>query len=282
MSIHFINLLDDTDRLGSNLARYISVILVAIKHNYKINFVKPKHEYSCYDSIFVEALFNFVDHYNNKFGNAEEEENTLITNSEFFQKMIKSVIYIQSDFISAFKEHIFTEKFKENLSELAERKNYFVPYNVEKTIVVHLRLDDVRDKYIDSNRRCNCSMNFRNIIDNDDINYTFPGWAGQSAMREEEIGMVIDKALSIYNEYDVIIITNGEHTLPYKTIHSNDYSYDFYLLCNSKVLIGSMSTFSLASMFFGNHNKVYYPLWDHAVFFGLTTKYDKTNNIELF
>jgi len=282
MSIRFIYLFDDTDRLGSNLARYISIILVAIKHNYKISFVKPKHEYSCYDSIFVEALFNFVDHYNNKFENADEEENNLITNNDFFQKLIKSVIYIQSDFITAFKEHICTEKFNENLRELAERKNYFVPYNVEKTIVVHLRFDDVCDKFIDSNHRGNCSMNFRNIINNDDINYTFPGWAGQSAMRENEIQMVINKALSIYNDYEVLIITHGEHTLPYKTIHSNDYSYDFYLLCNSKVLIGSMSTFSLAPMFFGNHDKVYYPLWDHAVLFGLTTKYDKTNNIEFF
>ena len=80
----------------------------------------------------------------------------------------------------------------------------------------------------------------------------------------------------------MIIITNGTHSLPYKTINNTDVSYDLFLLSNSKVLIGSMSTFSFSAILFGNHSYVYYPLWDHIPCFGLTTKYDKTTNIEIF
>lgn len=100
-------------------------------------------------------------------------------------------------------------------------------------------------------------------------------------MKEEEIQTIIDKALSIYKNYEVVIVTNGRHTLPYKTITNTDESYDLFLLCSANVLIGSMSTFSFSALYFGNHEKIYYPLWEHAVCFGLTTTYDKTS-IDLF
>ena len=87
-----------------------------------------------------------------------------------------------------------------------------------------------------------------------------------------------------YCDYELIVVTmpNSNHCLPYKTIRSDDESYDMFLLSKCKILIGSASTFSYAAMFFGDHEKIYYPLWDHAVLFGLTTIYDKTKNIILF
>jgi hypothetical protein len=72
---------------------------------------------------------------------------------------------------------------------------------------------------------------------------------GQAAMKEEEVQGIIDKAVSVYKNYEVVIITNGQHNLPYKTITNTDESYDLFLLCNAKVLIGSMSTFSFAAVF---------------------------------
>lgn len=280
----YINLLDRGDRLGANLTFYISTILTAIKHNYKICLIKPKTEYSYYNSIFVESLLDFVDDYNerNFRDTAADEDNLIIQDDDYFKKIIKNILDIKCDFVTAFKECIFTHTFKNKLNKLAETRNYTIPYNTEKTIVVHLRLDDTRDTFINIEDRTNFSIKFKNIIDNDDRNFTFPGHKGQSAIKEDYIKEIIEKALTIYKDYEVIIVTNGQHTLPYKTIYNTDESYDLFLLCNSTVLIGSMSTFSFSAILFGNHKYVYYPLWDHAVFFGLTTKYDKTNIINLF
>jgi len=283
-NIKFVELKDHNDRLGTHLILYISTILVAIKNNYKICFIKQKSEYKYYTSIFVTTLFDFIEDYNKiNFGDIhEEEKNAMHQGNYYFPKIIKSILEIKCDFVTACKESIFKGKYKEMLYEQARIKNYSIPYNTEKTIVVHLRLDDRKDIYVDVTTRNNYSMQFKNIIDADDSNYKFPGRKGQSALKEDEIKSIIEKALLVYKDYEVIIITNGKHNLPYKTISSNDASYDLFLLCNSTVLIGSMSSFSFAAMMFGNHKAIYYPIWDHAVCFGLTTKYDKTKNIVFF
>jgi len=279
---NYIRLFDRGDRLGSHLSSYIATILLAIKKRCKIILLKPKTEYFYYNSIFVELLFNFIEYYNEQYLNTNEEKNFIVESGDFFKQMINCVIEIKSDFITAFKDNIFIQKFKENLNELAKNRNYTIPYNTEKTIVVHLRLDDKSTVFVNNDSRYSCSTNVRNIIDNDDINYSSFDWAGQSAIEEEEITKIINRALEMYTDYEVIIVTNGNHTLPYKTINSTDESYDLFLLCNSPVIIGSMSTFSFCSLLFGNHKAIYYPLWDHIVLFGLTTKYDKNNIIEFF
>jgi hypothetical protein len=282
-SINIINFIDRTDRLGANLSWYVSTILIAIKNNYKIKFIKPKNEYSYSNSIFVELLFNFIEDYNERYdGNTLVKENLIKERDDYFYKTINCLLDIKCDFVTAFKDSILTQKYKKKFNELAQNRNYTIPFNIEKTIVIHLRLDDMANNFVSYNDRKNYSMKFKNIIDNDDINYTFPGYAGQSAIKEDEITSIIERVLNIYKDYEVIIITNGKHTLPYKTIYSYDESYDLFLLCNSTVLIGSMSSFSFASILFGNHKYIYYPLWDVAVCFGLTTKYDKTDIIEIF
>jgi hypothetical protein len=285
-NIKFINLGDmgDRDRLGSQLNWYICTILVAIKNKYEIRFRKPKKDYDYFHSIFVESLFSFVEDYNaTTFGNTLDDETELIEEDcNYFRKMTKGVINIKNDFVTAFKESVYTQKFKDNFLRLAKTRNYVIPFDTEKTIVVHLRLDDVKHRFINDETRKKFSTIYKTIIDNDDINYTYPGWAGQSALSEDKIKEIIEKALTIYKDHEVIIITNGLHTLPYKTINSNDESYDLFLLANANVLIGSMSTFSFMGVMFGNHKSVYYPLWEHVVCFGLTTKYDKNTNIEVF
>ena len=278
----YVRLLDRGDRLGANITYYISTILFAIKHNYRIHFIKPKTNYSYYNSIFVESLFDFIEDYNERcVGHTDADGNMIARDEDYFRHVTETVIDIQCDFVTAFKEYVFTQTFKTKLNKLAETRNYIIPYNPEKTIVVHLRLDDMHDKFVNDEDRTNSSAKFRNSIDNDDKN-TSIGWIGQSAIKEETVKDIIEKALTIYKEYEVIIITNGTHTLPYRTITNTDESYDLFLLCNSTVLIGSMSTFSFSAILFGNHTSVYYPLWDHAACFGLTTKYDKTTIIDLF
>lgn len=278
-----IKLTDRYDRLGSNITWYISTILTAFKNNYKISFVKPKPEYRFYDSIFVKLLFNVIDDYNAKhFENTTYEYKLITEESDYFKKMIYNVMDIKCDLMTAFKSDVFIQKFRDNFNELAKSKKYSIPYNTEKTIVVHLRLDDRSHRFVNYNTRKQSSINFKNIIDNDDINYKWPGSQGQSAIKEYELIPIINKALDNYKDYEVFVITNGPHKLPYKTICSSDENYDLFLLANSTVLIGSMSTFCFSAMLFGNHKTVYYPLWDHGSMWGLTTKYDKTDNIVMF
>jgi len=275
----YIKLLDRSDRLGANLTWYISTILFAIRNKYKIYFIKPRDEYNHYNSIFVKALFKFIEEYNERY--FETMQGICIEyDMDYFNHTIKTIIDNQCDLITAFKENIFKQSIKEYLEELAKIMNYMIPYDIQKTIIVHLRLDDRKDTYVESNTRTELSMKIKNTINNN--HYNIPNLLGQSAMKEIEIQAIINKALDIYKDYEVIIITNGKCTLPYKTISNIDETYDLFLLCNSKVLIGSMSTFSFSAILFGNHTHIYYPLWDHAACFGLTTIYDKTNNIELF
>ena len=281
--IQYVELRGHNDRLGTHLILYISTILVAIKNNYKIMFIKPKTEYRYYKSMFVTLLFDFIEEYNKtNFGDAQNQKKKIHEGKFFFPKIIGSVLNIKCDFVTAFKECVFTQNVGEKFHELAKIRNYTIPYNAEKTIVVHLRLDDRKNLFIDEETRKQCSMNFKKIIDEDNKNYKFPGYKGQSAIKEDEIKTIIERVLKMHEGYEVIVITNGKHDLPYKTIRNTDESYDLFLLCNSKVFIGSMSTFSFAAIMFGNHEAVYYPICDHAVCFGLTTKYDKTKNIIIF
>jgi hypothetical protein len=251
-------------------------LLMVVNHRYKICFYKNKNEYKYYNTIFGTILFDMIEEHNLSLENINI--NFLYEPLNFFDKHIHNINTIQLDYITAFKK-IFTSKWKTKLNKLA--KNYPIPFNPEKTIVVHLRLDDKESCFVNDDARNKSSMMFKHMIDHN-IHMKTYSYEGQSAMSEEKIINIIDKALLEYSNYEIVIITNGNHTLPYKTIYSHDENYDLYLLCQAKVLIGSMSTFSFAAMLFGDHTKVYYPLWEHAVCFGLTTKYDSTTHIELF
>jgi len=293
--IKCINLYDRVDRIGTHLCVYISTILVAIKNNYRINLTKPKTEYRYYNSIFVKFLFDFIEEYNEKefgiilkeFEKIEEINVSESTNISFFHKFITGLKNIESDYVTYFKEKIFKDRI-ENFNKLVLDKNYIIPINFEKTIVVHLRLDDRRNTFHNKNDILNYSNNLTKFIDTGyKTGYKDPhgrSYLGQSAIKEDIINERIKLVLSNHPDHDVIIITSpgSNHSLPYKTIKSSDESYDLFLLSKCNILIGSMSSFSFASMFYGNHEAIYYPLWDHAVIFGLTTKYDKTTNITLF
>jgi hypothetical protein len=105
-----------------------------------------------------------------------------------------------------------------------------------------------------------------------------------STLNEDKIKGIVENILSEHSDYEVLVITspNSTHSLPYKTICNTIPDYDLYLLSRCKIIIGSRSTFSFSSLLFGQHEKIYYPLWDHAVAYGLTTKFDKTKNVVIF
>jgi hypothetical protein len=169
----------------------------------------------------------------------------------------------------------------------ASINGYTLPFNPQKTILIHLRLEDVRNKPdYDGNV---CATHFKNHIEagnianhitNDEVQTINPHCNMQSPIPFSRIQSVIDKVKIDKPDYEVIIVTNpGENLngIPYRCISNTDEAYDLFLLCNCETLILSRSNYALSSLFFGIANDIHIPLWGHLPCYGLYTKYDKTN-----
>jgi hypothetical protein len=281
----YVYLKDRGDRLGSHITWYISSIIYAVINNYHIVYVKERHNYGCYGSIFITYLFEYIDAYNLSKGERPKEnklyENEINRLEDYISNIYETLICMKCDYMTYFKEHIFKND-SEKLNKLAFEKNFIIPFNSDKTILIHLRLDDVKDFEIYDST--NISEKFKLMIDNDCEFNKLPHTIGQSPLNEDKIKGIVENILTEHNDYEVLVVTspNSTHSLPYKTICNSDPDYDLYLLSRCKILIGSRSTFSFAALLFGEHDKIYYPLWDHAVTYGLTTKYDNTKNVVIF
>ena len=164
---------------------------------------------------------------------------------------------------------------------------YTIPFNPKKTILIHLRLEDVRNRPDYDGRVC--ATHFKNHIENgnianhithDDVLRINPNCSGQAPIPFNRIQSIVDSLKKDKTDYEVIVITNPKENLediPYKCISNTDESYDLFLLCNCETLILSKSNYALSSLFFGISNEVYIPLWGVVPCYGLYTKYDQTN-----
>ena len=162
--------------------------------------------------------------------------------------------------------------------------NYSIPFNPKKSILVHLRMGDVNDR-IDYNGSI-CANYYTNRINNDEKiiqGIKNLGYCNmQTPLAKHKITLAINESKQKYPNHEIIIITQpGDYNIdfPYKCIQSNDENYDLYLLSQADVLILSKSTFSLSSVFLGNAQEIWCPLWGHFVTTGLNTKYDKLNDL---
>jgi len=289
----YIELFGRGDRLGANITTFIAQIIYA--HNNKlyikydrtnivsgdnVRFVPYNQKYN--SSIFIETLFDFIDIHNT---NMVCDNELKIYTIHFFEMISLVTLNIKIDQIYYFKQHILNKIIDKFLAK-AIIKKYDVPFNPKKTILVHLRLDDVRGSGdYDGNI---CANHFRKNIDNDiiannDTHYEITNrfyCNSQAPLSIEKLQHQINLALQKYPDYEVILITNpGENTdkLPYKCIKNSDESLDLFLLCNSNVVILSRSTYALSCLYFGIATDVYLPLWGHIPCFGLYTKYDNCN-----
>lgn len=283
--MRYVYLKDRGDRLGSHITWYVSSVIYAVINNHHIKYVKEREKYGCNDSIFVMYLFNYIDEYNLSKGEIPKEnvlyENEINRIEDYICNIYETLICMKCDYMTYFKEHIFKNDY-DKIDKLAIEKNYIIPFNTDKTILIHLRLDDVKDFAIYDST--NISEKFKLMIDNDSEFNTLPATIGQSPLNEDKIKGIVENILSEHSDYEVLVVTspNSTHSLPYKTICNTLPDYDLYLLSKCKIIIGSRSTFSFSSLLFGQHEKIYYPLWDHAVAYGLTTKFDKTKNVVIF
>jgi len=293
-----IYLFSKSDRLGSHLLQYISIVIYAYYNNLYIVYEEDKLNYT--NSVFVKALLKYIDKHNEKFPsknyfeqyknlNIQEywlnfqfnyDRNNLFYSCDTLIISTQVVYSIKSDLISYFKKYIY-----QTINHNVERflpTNYNVPFNPKKTILLHLRLDDVKDRNDYDGEIC--SNYYKNRIDNNyesiqGITTNVGNTNFQTPLAKHKIETCLSEAKEKYPEHEVIIVTSpGNYVIdyPYKCIRSDDESYDLFLLCNCDILILSKSTFSLSAAFLGSAKEIWCPLWGHFVCTGLYTKYDKS------
>jgi hypothetical protein len=289
----YLVLFGSSDRLGGNIGDIVSQILYSIKNNLYIFYnrthlrVYYSYNQSYNNTIFLKTLFDIVDLHNSKFISEDFTQEVDLTAPTHYTVWSKTLLNLETDFFTYFKENVYSNKFREKFMEYGKSMNYDIPFDPKKTILVHLRLEDVKGRpdYDGSF----CANYFKNHIENGfipDVDFDtefrnkYPDHNSQSPLPPERIKKIIDDVLKYKPNHEVIIVTNpGEYVdeLPYRYISNDDPCYDLFLLCNSETLILSRSNFALSSLFFGIANDAYLPLWGQMTCFGLYTKYDKTN-----
>jgi hypothetical protein len=102
----------------------------------------------------------------------------------------------------------------------------------------------------------------------------------------ERIEVQIQDAKQRFPDHEVVIISSPstQHLIHsnYRVICNKDESLDLFLLSIADVIILSRSTFALSSVIFGNHTRIYAPLWGQMVYYGFYTKYHKNSKIFSF
>jgi hypothetical protein len=283
--MNYITLKPMVSRIGTNILYYISYIIFAYKNKLLIKYNKNELFYS--DSIFVNILFNYIDNYNkellnnNFIGKLDNKISIELYDDDLMKCLSYTTINIKSDIISYFHNFIY-KHIKNELPINILSNKYKIPFDINKTIIVHLRLDDVTYR-VDYDATIPTNY-YKNQIDNNELCITSDlprHLTTQTPIAIDRIQNEINKALLKYSGYEVVIIASPEPKdyiipLPYRCIRSDDPEFDLFLLCSAKVLILSRSTFAIISCFLGTAEEIYCPLWAINVSLGLYTKYDNS------
>ena len=284
-----IKILSNGDRLGGNLSFHLASIFYAHYYNLPISYGNG-NRYR--DSIFMKSLDTFINKYN-KTANLENMKDfkSFKNYPNWYSTQAQTLLAIKLDYVSYFQKYFYDE-IRMNLEKYAEESNYKIPFDPKKTILIHLRLNDVAPGYKGSCRSAwptgtdeTCNNIYRDFIDNNDFNACSRSCEyRQAPINKDKLMELINEAQSKYPDKEVIIVTspNEKIDLPYKIISNNDVSLDLYLLCNSEVIITSRSTFGFIPLLFGVAKESWVPKWCHFAMFGLTTKYDNNNNINYY
>jgi hypothetical protein len=276
-----ILLFDRGDRLGSNISNYLAQIFYAHKKKYIINFRKNgKASYQYYSSIFVRLLFDFIDQHNADLKKKEEEEEEYKFEEEgnYILTIAHVLQTIECDYFTYFQKHVYSHIMTSNIYN-----HNIVPFDVNKTILVHLRLDDMA--YFPDYDGSTCANYYKQRLESKErcdfirVNNN----NSQSPLSKQKIENIINLAKSKYTDHEVILLTSpmsNTSFLSYPVIKNQDESFDLYLLTICKVVVLSRSTFALCSLLFTDLKEkehVYAPLWGHLVCLGLDSIYDQTD-----
>lgn len=315
ITVPFVKLISraQPDRLGANIFSYISQISFCHKLNYYIEFDELRYN----NSIFIKSIKDYIIFYNSNKIKSYEVTISDITKSLININDVVALGFIVNniifcDIFSYFKEKIFYN-FNKLLLKNAFNANYKLLFDPIKTILIHLRLDDLNENNsIDYNgelvhnffsKKMNNNYFVSPINDNtlsldyykyvtsteyvtpdnyslsNNINgkrNTLKNFGNQSIIEEYKILTITKELEKKYPEHKIIIISSpiGNIKLPYCNIRTNDTSFDLFCLCNCDKLILSRSTYALSSIFFSNASEIWVPNWSLSVLSGLNTKYD--------
>ena len=288
-----IELFGSSDRLGGNIVDMISQICYAVKNNMYI--VNNRQQVRVYNggynqrynnSIFMETMFDIIDKHNNSLINQPVGDYVELSAPSHFEVLSRTTLDLGQDLISYFRENLYTNDIKKVFMDKSSDRNYVIPFDPKKTILIHHRLEDVADRADYDGSICADFMRDKienGIIPNNDVlSLTEPSpWCQmQAPLSSDKIINKVNEILKDKPNYEVVLVTNPNQNiseLPYRCISSDDEFYDLFLLCNSEILILSKSNYALTSLFFGTSKETHIPLWGHVPCYGLYTKFDNNN-----
>lgn len=281
-----------SDRIGSLLLSILYQLYFCSINNYfiKIDDISKLIEYK--SSIYFKYILNIIEEHNKKIqviSNAVVLDTINISGPGLYDYdlcygMGKIVQDTQCDMITFFKNNYYN-------NTLCKNNNFHIPFDIDNSIVIHLRLDDMTDTKDYDGRIC--SSYYINLINNGKKTHYTNNPPQQQIIRNgfdhntqnplspNKIKKELDILLSDFPDSKIIIIASPLTKIPempfkYDTlIQSENYEYDLYLLTMCKKIILSRSNFAVMSLFFGNHTHVHMPMWGHFACAGFCTKYDK-------
>jgi hypothetical protein len=274
------------DRIGAEILNILFQFFYCYKYKYYLKYHDEQIRFS--NSVFIKSIFKIIDEYNNEL---KDNSNIIVNDdinisghggSDICYAMGMIVQEIKQDMLSFFKE-----KFYKNIKDFYtfNTVNYYIPYDIENSIVIHLRLDD---QWLESDYDGQiCSNHYVNLINNNEKCFFTNGpnnqYNKQNPLSNYKIKTQLDILLNEFPESKVIIISSPLTKIPELNINydmllqNEDYNYDLFLLSKSKKIILSRSCYSLLSLFFGEQTHIHMPLWGHFSCAGFGTKYDNCN-----
>jgi len=274
------------DRIGTEILSILFQYYHCYINNYILRYDATQINFK--NSIFMSCIFKLIDDHNSRLNHVASDIiiDDVINISGFggtdmCYGMGKVVQEIKEDMLSFFKRN-FYENIKNDYN-LAS--NYSVPFDVENSIVIHLRLDD---QWLESDYDGSiCSNHFIDLINNNsDCHFTNlkdNQYNKQNPLSMDKIKKQLNILLQEFPTSKIVIISSPLNKIPdpnfeYDMIIQNeDYNYDLFLLSKARKIILSRSNFALVSLFFGEHSHIHMPLWGHFACAGFGTKYDKCN-----
>jgi hypothetical protein len=238
------------DRLGANIISYMIQIIIANHYNFYIE--TKKFKFYNENSIFIKTIKSYIEFHNS---NKIKMKDRIVSLPEStFELHLYALKLINVDIITHFRE-----KLQPKFIEFFDKYKYDLPYDSKKTLLVHLRLDDLNeDSYYNGNAN---NMFLSEIVNNlkpTDVineyllkenyekflelnseiiclnsigNHNF--FYGQSSISEQ----IIEDAIINFKEKtdidNVILIASpkGEINLKYNLIRSDNADLDLYYLC---------------------------------------------------
>jgi len=271
------------DRIGTEILSILFQLYYCHINKYELYYNKDLLHFK--DSIFIEALCKIIDDYNDSIKNNASHEVVDNINvpgpgeTDMCYGMGFIVQQIQMDMLTYFKT-IFYPTIKHFV--LSHSEKYSIPFDVNNSIVIHLRLDDQWHEEDYDGRIC--SNHYIHLInDSKPCNFTNgPNnkFNKQNPLSDYKIKEQLDILLQEFPDSKIIIISSPLTEIPKLNfkydmlIQNDDFNYDLFLLSISKKIILSRSNFALVSLFFGEQTHVHMPLWGHYACAGFGTKYD--------